>query len=318
MSKGFFSQGVAVLFEREPTLEALEAALANDGIVKRTPPAKHWAFGGPGLLLSPRPDVNGYVVIDVVGAPWPDAMGDPKNETAIFGAWSMGHFGPFAYPGGLTRAAAQAWHWEQASATSARHQAFVRIRSSYAPGARLAGTSSGRELLTELFRATELSQSVLSVPDALCHFNPAGEVLSDRELTGRILERHRTSGPVALELWTNVRLFSMGGTPNWILMDTVGMTQLESKDQEACFEAGRYEPSDVASFLRNVSFYILAEGPIVADGDTTDGPGGVRWQATAVESGLADPPRAMLRWLPLDDAPRPEALRGQPPASGKK
>ncbi|MDJ0847938.1 MAG: hypothetical protein QNK04_06055 [Myxococcota bacterium] len=38
-------------------------------------------------------------------------MGDPQREPLLMGAWSMGHFGPFAYPGGLERAAQQCWGW---------------------------------------------------------------------------------------------------------------------------------------------------------------------------------------------------------------
>jgi hypothetical protein len=39
-------------------------------------------------------------------------MGDPKLDPMTFGAWSMGHFGPLAYPGGLGGARQHAWSWQ--------------------------------------------------------------------------------------------------------------------------------------------------------------------------------------------------------------
>jgi hypothetical protein len=64
-------------------------------------------------------------------------------------------------------------------------------------------------------------------------------------------------------------------------------------------------------FLRNAASYVLDHGPAIKDGDTMDGPGAIPWQAATVENGLADPPREVLRWLPLDRLRRPAGIQGE-------
>src|SRR5262245_43827540 len=176
MAKGFFTQGVVVFFDRAPSLDELAEALAPREIAKRLEEARTWEFGGPSLLIPFRPEVNGYVSVDVVARRWPDSMGDPNDGTMVFGAWSMGHFGPYAYPHGLARASKQAWHWPDAEATARRHTAFVRVRSSYVFGGRKDAPvmPESYSAMPELLFATELAEAILSVPGALCYFNPNG------------------------------------------------------------------------------------------------------------------------------------------------
>ncbi|MGD0900408.1 MAG: hypothetical protein ABR915_21455, partial [Thermoguttaceae bacterium] len=106
MAKGFFTQGVCLLTDGRTTIEDIKSALREHAfeIVKQTPAQENWCFGGPAIITPFLPEVNGYVAVDVVSQPWPDSMGDPKSDPMTFGAWSMGHFGPLAFPGGLTRA----------------------------------------------------------------------------------------------------------------------------------------------------------------------------------------------------------------------
>jgi hypothetical protein len=80
-------------------------------------------------------------------------------------------------------------------------------------------------------------------------------------------------------------------------MDTVGMEQFDAPDHEACFSA-RFEPSEIAQFLRNISHYRWQNGDILRDGNTTDGPGGVRWRVQWFAESLTAPPRPVLRWVP--------------------
>jgi hypothetical protein len=136
MPKGFFTQGAAVLFSRPIALREIEPLLRAFRVVKLTDEATAPDLSGPSLTLGFRPEVNGYVSVDVQDHPWPDHMGDVKTETGLFAAWTMGHFGPFAFPGNLQRAAEQSWSWSEASSLPGRHRAFVRIRSSYVFGAR--------------------------------------------------------------------------------------------------------------------------------------------------------------------------------------
>ena len=101
------------------------------------------------------------------------------------------------------------------------------------------------------------------------------------------------------------RLYDLVG--GWALMDTVGNAQLGLPDVEACFRPGAYDCGEVDHYLRNVSLFLLRRGGVIADGDTLDGPGGVRWRARGHENGLADPPRRVLRLTPEDGAEVPAA-----------
>jgi hypothetical protein len=313
MAKGFFSQGLVVLFDRVPALDELAGAIVPREIAKRLEQGREWAFGGPSLLTPFRPEANGYVSIDIVSRQWPDSMGDPKDDSRVFAAWSMGHFGPYTYPHGLARACQQSWHWEAAGATASRHFAFVRIRCSYVFGARPDSPVLPQDYspLPEILFATEIAEAILTIPGALCYFNPNGECLYSRENVAELITRHKGPGPAALELWSNVRMFQLPADASWLLMDSVGMWQLDVPDHEACFEKGRYDESEVARFLRNAADYVCAHGPVIKNGDTMDGPGALRWQAATFENGLADPPREVLRWLPRDGQPRPAGIQGE-------
>ena len=130
MAKGFFTQGVSILLDEPISLDEIESALPNFDIRARHDANDLWALSGPSLIITYRPEINGYVSIDTVDECWPDDMGDPKQEKLIFGAWAMGHFGPYAYPGSLKRATEQCWAWEPGKTIPLRHKAFIRIRRS--------------------------------------------------------------------------------------------------------------------------------------------------------------------------------------------
>lgn len=306
--KGMFTQGLCVLFKAAPTLDQLTAALSGIEILKRNDAFRNWEFGGPTLNLGVDIGAGGTVLVDIVDRPWPDHMGDPQNEATLFGAWSIGHFGPFAFPGGLERASQQCWAWDAGPTVAASHKAFARIRTSYAIGASPDAPVLPEEYdpLAELEAVTQLALCLLDVPGALCYFNPGGEVLRDRETLVEALEFGNEQQLPTLDLWSNIRLFRVDET--WSLMDTVGNDQLDIPDQEACVRGDTYDFREVDGFLRNVSLYLLREGEVVEDGDTMDGPGNVPWKAHELEAGLSDPPRRVLRWIPEDGVAPPELL----------
>jgi hypothetical protein len=64
----------------------------------------------------------------------------------------------------------------------------------------------------------------------------------------------------------------------------------------------------VAAWLRSATWYLMENGEIIEDGQTMDGPGNIRWQAHREESGLCDPPRAVLSVLPQDGIKVPKNL----------
>lgn len=300
MAKGFFTQGVCVLLSRPAALDQLEPLLGEFRIVKRIDDAPSPDMSGPSFTVEFRPDVNGYVSVDCRDRPWPDHMGDTKNEPVLFGAWSMGHFGPHAYPGNLQRAAQQSWVWEGGKTIPAQHQAFIRVRSSYVFGARDEDKvmPDDYDPLPELTFVTRMARALLKHPAALAYFNPNGEILRDEAGLARALDDQRPEAPPPLDIWSNIRLFNPGN--GWLLMDTVGNGQLDRPDCEACFPKGGFEPGEVDHFLRNVSLYLIRKGEVINDGDTIDGPGGAPWRARHVKEALTSPPRLTLRFSPAD------------------
>lgn len=309
MPKGLFTQCVCLLLERPVSRDVVEAALSDYEIRGRHDAAESWVFGGPSLTIGHEGDSNGAVVIDVVDQVWPDEMGDPDSDPTVFGGWTMGQFGPFAYPLGLERSSQQCWSWDEGESIAERHKAFVRIRSSF-------GLSADDDdpiipddyvPLAELEFVTRLATTLLELPEALCYFNPNGEVLLDADGLRENLNHAWANGLPPLNVWSNVRLFNVD--EDWVMMDTVGNDQLDIPDVEACFHADSYELGEIDNFLRNISDYLLQNGDVINDGDTIDGPGDIVWRAQNHDNGVCDPPRGVLSWLPADDRPVPDEIQ---------
>src|SRR5687768_7662606 len=134
MPKGMTTAAVAVLCAKAPAIEAVARALSARFEVKRVEAggADGGWMGGRGFaLVSFRPKVNGYVIVEPFDAPWPDGMGDPKAGRDLFGAWTMGFFGPGVYPHALARATEAPILCPAAAPATARHRAFLRVRASY-------------------------------------------------------------------------------------------------------------------------------------------------------------------------------------------
>ena len=325
--KGFFTQGAMVLTERPLPAETVDRALAPFYVVKRSPPEgeKNWIGGYPSWVISWRPEVNGAVTVDVVDAPWPDDMGNPKTPggQTLFAAWSMGFMGPMTWPGNLLRATqyAEAFGDKAAAAGAKRHRAFVRVRSTYVLGA-----ENDAKVMPEDYRArpelefvTSVAVALAAAPHALCYFNPGGETLYTAGELRKSIDEHLGLNLPPLPVWSMGRLNKLDDVAPWMFADVVGMEQLDGQDHEACFDRGRHDGSEVVNFLRNTTNYVLENGPVIKDGHTTDGPGGV-WRAMELEEGLLPPPRPVLRWFPEDGSEPPAALRqptkGRPLHSG--
>lgn len=307
--KGYFTQCACVLLDRPVALAAVEAALGDFRIIGHRPAVEGWAFGGEEIALELRPDANGYIMVDAVDAPWPDTMGDPDAQDELFDAWRLGHFGPFAYPEGLARAAQQSWWWPEAPGVAARHRAFVRVRSTYTAGDEAAPKLPPNYTpLTELIMVTDVARALLGLEDALAYWNPNGEALRSPQTVARVLARFAQGGPPPLDLWTNQRQFRIGASSDWLLVDTVGMRQLDIPDHEALFQEGRYGFGQVSNLLLNVGQYTLARAATISPGDVVPGPAQTRWQARAAAEAQVDPPRPVLRWLPMDGTTPPQEL----------
>ena len=309
MPKGFFSQCFCILLDRNVALAELESKLAAYKIVSRIEnPDCPWMFAGPSLVLAYNPDANGYMSVDVVPHKWPDHMGHPEDEQELFAAWATSQFGPFPYPKGLERASQQSWTWEGAESAIANHNAFLRLRMSYS-----FDVPEDAPVLPENYFAipelefmTDVTRDLLTLPAAICYFNPNGEVIRNPAEFNQQLEMARSAGQPALSLWSNIRLY--GVDEEWSVMDTVGLGQVDLCDMEVCFLRDRYKPEDMDYFLRDVTLYILDSGAVIYDGNTTNGPGELLMRAHTEDESLVDPPRPVLRWVPEDGAQAPENI----------
>jgi len=89
MSKGLHTQGLVILLQSAQGLDVLRRHMSGFNVVKETPSVGEIWMGGPGLLVAYRPEVNGYIAVDIVDRRWPDHMGDPKKEAMLFGCWTL-------------------------------------------------------------------------------------------------------------------------------------------------------------------------------------------------------------------------------------
>lgn len=308
MPKGLFTQSACVLLSKETSLDAVAPLLSEFQIVKRNDQAADQNLGGPGLILAFRPEVNGYVNVDVRNRVWPDHMGDPKTDPTLFGAWTMGFWGPFAFPGNFGRAQQQLWQWPEGKEVAGRHAALIHINTGYAFGLPKDAPviPADYEPLPEIRFVTRIALALLKHPDALAYFNANGEVLADENVLRKSLDYHERNQLPPFDIWSNIRLVNPKN--GWVIMDTVGMGQLDRPDLEACFPAERYDLGEVSNFLRNCCSYLLTKGEVIKDKDTMNGPGNVNWRAYHVKKELCAPPRRLIRWFPLDGSKAPPEM----------
>jgi len=295
--KSFFTQGVAVLFEQVPTLDVIEAVLGR--VVLKRNEVGTAMFSGPSLLVGFRPEVNGLIQIDIVDRPWPDDMGSPNGDPELFAAWSMGHFGPFTYPGNLERACSSATKWQDGSrAAVARHRAFVRIRLSYVFGAAEDSLTRPADCdpAAELVAVTEMAGLIGRASGALAYFNPNAEVIMPPGELAETITFAAAHSRIPIEAWAQVRIVNLDGMADgWMMMDTVGLAQLDLPDFEAVFPAGRFDPNAVYMCLLNLGLYVAGAGDVFEEGHTTEGPSGSLLRTRRFEQALMAPPRPTVR-----------------------
>jgi hypothetical protein len=304
MPRGFFSQSVCLLTDGRMAIEDVKSVLQAQGfeIVEGVPPPKAPVYGGPSLAISFLPAVNGYVAVDVVNQPWPDAMGDPKTDAMTFGGWAFGFFGPFTYPGGLARAQKFVFSWEGAGTVCEGYRGFIRLRISY-----VFGSDGNAPILpqhynpvAELMFLSRMALAILNAPGVICYFNPNGEVLRDRASFRELWDRCIRQSKIPLPLWINIRFFHFDDELR--LMDTVGNAQLDVRDIEAVYPSTKYKAADVEYYLRNATHYLLDLGRELRTGESVDGPydNEGSWCIEALNLGAVAPPRRILRTYPKD------------------
>ena len=315
MPKGMYSQGLMVLSDGTLAADAVMRALAGFELVRQKPPEekRSWMGGHHSWLIAMRPEVNGYVEVDLVSAPWPDGMGDPKagdiddrmGETMLFGAWRARHFAGTYGEGSAGEAAGE-------------HRGFVRLRSSYIFGADKDAKClpADYDPRAELEFVTSISRALVRVTGALCFFDPGGETLFSADGLERTLDRCAERHLPPLPVWCGQRLVRLDDqAPGWQLADTVGMEQLLGSDHEAVFQPEKFDTGKVMDFVRSISLYTLEKGPVIRTGHTTNGPDG-NWRALEIDQTVTSPPRPVIRWYSDAGPPPPAALMppGQSPA----
>jgi hypothetical protein len=322
MAKGLFTQGMCVLFRKPVDIAELQERLNDFHCV-----GQHESMDDDDapqtLVYDYAPESNGHLLVTPANAPWPDDMGDPDESPERFVAWSLGQYAPLAFPGCLERAGEQSWGWEDGGENVKEHTAHIRLLISYVLGVEdpndhdddVPLLPEDYDPLKELHFLSKAVASLLDMPDAICYFNPGGEVLRDDDGLRRGMNYAWSHELPPLDMWTNVRLFR--ATEEWSLMDTVGNGQFDLPDLEAVYTTEDFEPSDIEGFLRSASLYMLQGGEKVEDGDTAEGPGEINWMAMECIDALSDPPRPTIRWVPeTDNSPPAELMdRGSLPAN---
>jgi hypothetical protein len=309
-----FTQGLVILLRQTVALDAIEELLTDFTVVSRREKSMRWPHFGPSLFVAYRPEVNGYLSVDVVDHRWPDGMGDTNTDVEVLVAWQMGYFDPGTWPGSPERACRHSLAWPDGRSAPLQHQAFIRIRSSYVFGKPDNPTfiPNDYDAVHELEFASRIAAALIRLPQVICYFNPNAEYVTDASRYLACLSNYAAEGQLPLYVWSSVRFFKLGVEPEWYLMDTIGMSQLDAIDHEAFFESSAYEPRQVEDFLRVISAYVVTNGPIIQNGDTTDGPGNLRWQGFHVEEAYIAPPRPAIRWFPHDRRKIPATLTKGP------
>jgi len=304
MAKGLFTQGIVVLLRQSVTIQEVAATIDEFYPSDAIEASEDWTFLGPAVLMDMDEDGSGKIVVDIVDQPWPDSMGTSENESEqdekILAAWGLGNFGPHAFPGSLERACEQSWVWEGGKTLGNTAPAFIRIRSSYVLGQDddTPILPEGYEPFDELALVTEIAAAITELPQAICYFNPNGEVLRDLQTLNESFEYAEENDFPPLDLWSNVRLFRLEN--DWATMDTVGNAQLDLLDVEACFHAESYDFTEVEQFLRLVTCFLEESEEAIENGDSMEGPGDVIWKVWQLEDSIVSPPRPVLRCLPQD------------------
>ncbi len=164
------------------------------------------------------------------------------------------------------------------------------------------------EPLTELVECLRICESIMKIPGAICFYNPNGECLYQYEHVNKIMVEHQQTGRIPLELISNIRFYNAPNSNDWSFMDSIGMAQLVLPDIEVCFLKDKYDPGEVATFIRTVCNYIYQHGQTIKNKDTLDGPGSIHWRAYISKENLVSPPRDTIFITPTDGMHLPKGL----------
>jgi hypothetical protein len=144
--------------------------------------------------------------------------------------------------------------------------------------------------------------ALFKLPQAICYFNPQGEVLRDRESFEETDKLFDDNDLPALELWSNARMFQIN--QEWTMLDLVGNSQIDAPDLEAIYFTSDYSPTDVEQLLRVTTMIFLEDPEFKAD--MIEDENGVNWKLFYDLDSICDPPRQVIRMIPDDSRQPPE------------
>jgi hypothetical protein len=231
------------------------------------------------------------VVIDVVNEAWHDAFGEPEKDARRYLAWTFGAHGAHCHPGVMERALKQTPErrrdWRQAQ----KHVGYIRVRLVKPSWGEGMDDESSRDRFGELSFLSWMVVTLLDLPGAVACFNPAAEMLLERESMVRALEHARTRERQPLSIWLNRREQKLAN--HWWLIDTVGNSQLGHPDLEAFYQNEQAMPG-MSGFLFDVATHLCANGRQLTDDDMVTDAVGNAWQASNHESSLGMPTRRVV------------------------
>ena len=133
MAKGLFTQGMCVLLSESVSTEQLQQQLKSFNLIGLQESMED-DDAPQTLIYEFCPDSNGHLLVTPSSGRWPDDMGDPDESPERFVAWTLGQYGPLAFPGCLARAEDQSWNWDECQQRVDQHTAHVRLLISYVFG----------------------------------------------------------------------------------------------------------------------------------------------------------------------------------------
>lgn len=306
VSQGLFTQTLCILLRQPVSVSAIKQALSEFRILAESESTDGWEVSGPSIWIEAPEGMEGIGVVDSVDQAWPDDMGYEDEDSPVYKAWDNGLFGPLTFPGSLERAAEQSWGWPEGKDVPEKSVSFLRIRMGYGFENDAEETMPEEcDPVGELTFLTSICNALLQLPQAICYFNPSGEVLRDRETFEESLQLCSEHEIPTVDLWSNVRLFRFDN--DWAMMDTVGNGQLGLPDVEACFAQEEYDLNGVDQLLRMVSMYLVGNEEF-EEGEEIEDEAGVTWRMSMHVDSICDPPRPVIRLIPNDGRPLPEEL----------
>jgi len=321
MAKGLFTQGMCVLLREPMSMSEVEKRLSMF-----TPTARQESLEDDDapetLVMEYRPEVDGHLLVTPSSARWPDDMGEPDENPEAFVAWSLGQFGPLTYPGCLGRGLAQSDLQDSVREDALNHTAHVRVLISYIVGADddddsdddLPLMPEGYNAIDELQTVIRAVTALLESPQAICYFNPGGELIMDDSQLRRVLNKAWNEDQPPLKAWVQTRRLQESngiGSDRWHIIDSVGHGQLDIPDLEAVYVGDDYPEEQVEQFLEVITQELMAdEGQeeLFIEGEVREGPGDSNWRSFACGDALNAPPRPTIRWVPEDEHEVPEIV----------